>query len=170
MALCRFPDRFCCRLAGALLIDLIFTTMKKSLLFVCLSVLSLGVFAQYNSTQRVLTNKGVIGTQNLTPAGVANDSSAVDCAVIGNTITTIQVTGTYTGTLSVQVTLNGTTWITLGGTQVTDYATGAAAATIASGTQSVYRVFTPGVSKVRVTALGAVTGLATVTVRTTPGG
>jgi len=114
------------------------------------------------------TASGTITTENLVPAGVATEGSAVELSLAGNAaFVGIQVTGTYTGALSLQATVNGTSWITIGGTvvgnSIEDITVGTAAATIASAAQKVYRARVSGFAKVRVTALAAVTGDATVT-------
>lgn len=76
---------------------------------------------------------------------------------------TVQVIGTYTGALTVQASLNGTNWITLGGaTALTNIATANPAANIASATQGIFQFDVSGFAAVRVIALGAVTGAATV--------
>lgn len=115
------------------------------------------------------TTQGTISTQNLNPnSGVATPLSSVEVNLQGccNNLA-IQVTGTYTGALSVQVTVDGTNWYAVGGTvvgnSILDVGAGTAAATIASGAQKVYRVPVSGMLKARVTALAAMTGAAVVT-------
>lgn len=115
---------------------------------------------------------GDITIQNAVPAGVATDGSAVEIDTVGANKLTAQITGTYTasGGLSVQVTVDGTNWVTLAGTStVTRQTTGVATATITSAEQDCYAIVTPGVTKMRITALGAVTGRARVTLRATTG-
>jgi len=110
---------------------------------------------------------GNISTQNTVPAGVAPANSAVELDLGGgfNTLG-IQVKGTYTGALSVQYTIDGTTWVTVGGTvvgnSIEDLSAGTAAATIASAAVGLRRIRCAGMGKVRVTALAAVTGTAVV--------
>lgn len=110
---------------------------------------------------------GNITTQNLVPAGAATANSAVELDLGGgfNTVG-IQVKGTYTGALSVQYTIDGTTWVTVGGTvvgnSIEDLSAGTAAATIASAAVGLRRIRSAGMGKVRVTALAAVTGTAVV--------
>jgi len=115
------------------------------------------------------TASGHITTQNLVPngPGVATANSAVELGLAGNAdFVGIQVTGTYTGALTVQATVDGTNWYAIGGTvvgnSIEDVEAGTAAATIASAAQKVYRVRAAGYAKIRVTALSAVTGDATV--------
>lgn len=82
----------------------------------------------------------------------------------------IQVTGTYTGALTVQVTLDGANWVALGGTTaLVNINTAATAANIASATQGIFQLDTSGFAGIRVTALAAVTGTATVTICATEG-
>ena len=76
---------------------------------------------------------------------------------------TLQVFGTYTGALTVQATLNGTTWVTLGGsTALTNISTAAPAANVASASQGIWQFDVSGFSSVRVIALAAVTGTANI--------
>lgn len=106
---------------------------------------------------------GVITTQNLVPGGVATADSAVEYTVGESDTLCIQVTGTYTGALSIQATVDGTNWVTLSGASlVLNAATSAFAATIASGAQGLFQVAVSSFVKVRVTALAAVTGTATI--------
>ncbi len=83
----------------------------------------------------------------------------------------VQVTGTYTasGGLSLQSTVDGVTWVTVGGSGTfRRLSTGVSTATITSGEQGVYQLSGDcvGAYACRVTALGAVTGSATVSVLT----
>ena len=113
---------------------------------------------------------GVITTQNLVTTGVATANSAVVIDVGGRDTLGIQTVGTYTGILSVQGTMNGTTWVTLSGAaQLLSLATGAQSATIASGAQNIYQFGVGAFAQVRVTALAAVTGSVTVTLRAVDG-
>ncbi len=114
------------------------------------------------------TASGTITTQNLVPAGAATANSAVAIMPDGRSGLIIQVTGTYTGALSLQGTVNGTTWVTVGGITMLNVNTGALSATIASGTQGIFQTEVSGYNQVRLTALAAVTGTATVSLRATP--
>ena len=109
---------------------------------------------------------GVISAQNTVPAGVAPANSAVVLDVSGGFSTvSIQTVGTYTGALSIQGTVNGTNWITFGGSPFMNAVNGAVSATIASATQGIFSVEVTAMSKVRITALAAVTGSVAVTMR-----
>ena len=108
---------------------------------------------------------GSITTQNLVPAGTATTGSAVSLGISGKGTITIQVTGTYTGDLSPQVTTNNTDWVTQGGTSLQNMATGAYSATIPSGATGIWQVEVNGHAQFRITALAAVTGSATITMR-----
>lgn len=112
---------------------------------------------------------GTITTQNLVPAGEATAGSAVEAFMYGNDALCIQVTGTYTGALSLQVTLNGTTWVTVGGTPLLNLATAGYLATVTSALQGVFKADGAGFLKARLAALAAVTGTATVTMRVIQG-
>jgi hypothetical protein len=108
---------------------------------------------------------GTITTQNLVPAGAATAGSAVSIALNSAGMITVQVTGVYTGALSLQATVNGTNWITVGGTPFMGIAGGTSTATIASATQSIFQAQVAGYNQARITGLAAMTGTATVTIR-----
>jgi hypothetical protein len=112
----------------------------------------------------IATATGVISTQNTVPLGDATDNSAVEIPISGEGTLSIQVTGTYTGALSVQAT-NDSVWVTLRGACLLNKNTGATSATIASTTQGLFSVDCSGFSKIRVTALAAVTGSVTVSLK-----
>jgi hypothetical protein len=113
-------------------------------------------------------NQGNISTQNVgAPNGNAvTANSTVSCPLNGGYDTaSIQVTGTYTGVLTVQVQLDNGTWVDFtGATSLTNAASGAQAATIASATQGIFQVDVSGFNGVRVTAKAAVTGTAVVSI------
>lgn len=113
------------------------------------------------------TGPAIISTQNLVPAGVATANSAIEFDVSQSTGAAVQVTGVYTGALSLQGTVDGVNWTTYGGNCFVPVATGTAAATIlsaATGLHLIPAAFVLGVRRLRITALAAVTGSATVTV------
>jgi hypothetical protein len=114
-----------------------------------------------------VTASGSITTQNLVPAGTATASSAAAITPSGRAGLIIQVTGTYTGALSLQGTVDGTNWITVGGTPLLNVNTGVLSATIASAAVGIWQTEVSGYNQVRLTALAAVTGTATVTMRAT---
>lgn len=110
---------------------------------------------------------GHITTQNLAPTGVATANSAVELALGGQQDTiAIQVTGTYTsvGGLVLQGTVDNTNWITITDTVFKKLVDGVASATIPTGVQGIFRADVSGLSRVRVSAAGAVTGDATVSI------
>lgn len=118
------------------------------------------------------TKSGTITTQNLVPAGAATANSAVELELGGKyNFAGIQVTGTYTGALSVQFSVDGVTWVTVGGTvvgnSIEDVTVGTALATIVSAAQGIRRIRCTGMNKMRVTGLAAMTGTATVTLLAT---
>jgi len=116
-----------------------------------------------------LIASGTITTQNLVPGGTATAGSAVAIALNGKGTVTIQVTGTYTGALSPQVTTDGVNWITQGGAVLQNMATGASAATIPSAGVGIWQIEVNGHAQFRITALAAVTGTATITLRAAAG-
>jgi hypothetical protein len=116
------------------------------------------------------SNAGNITVINSVPAGVAPAGSALEINCGEATTLLVQVTGTYTGALSLQGTVDGVTWVTI--TQASSFlniATAALAATIASAAQGIFAAGCSGFAKVRITALAAVTGTAVVSIRTVSG-
>lgn len=112
-----------------------------------------------------VTASGNITTQNLVPAGVATANSAIELTTDGKDTIAVQVTGTYTGALSLQGTVNGTNWITLGGNVFQQVTTGALSATITSAAVSIFLAGVGAFTKVRITGLAAMTGTAVITIR-----
>lgn len=118
------------------------------------------------STVTDITATGTITTQNLVPAGVATAGSAVASGSLnGNATALVQVTGAYTGALSLQFTVDGTTWVTAGGTVFLNVNTGVYSATIASAAQGIFQVDVSAANQFRITGLAAMTGTATVSLR-----
>lgn len=79
--------------------------------------------------------------------------------------TAIQVTGTYTTDLTVQVTVDGTNWVSLASaTAVTNVGTGTQAAVIPGAATGIFRVDSSSLMGIRVIALGLFTGSATVSI------
>lgn len=113
------------------------------------------------------TASGNITTQNLNPnSGTATAGSTVALALNGTGTVTIQVTGTYTGALTPQVTTDGSNWVTqAGNTTLLNMANGGYSATIASASTGIWQIEVNGHAQFRLTALGAVTGTAVVSLR-----
>lgn len=116
-----------------------------------------------------ITAAGNITTQNLVPNGVATAGSAVAINTNGMPTVAIQIVGTYTGTLSVQTTVDNVNWVTNSNSFLLNVASNTYASAISSGTQSIYQANISGALAVRVTGLAAMTGTATITLRATPG-
>jgi hypothetical protein len=117
-----------------------------------------------------ITATGNITTQNLVPAGTATAGSALLSGTLnGQTTLTVQVTGTYTGALSIQGTVDNTNWVTIGGVPFINVNTGAYSATIASGTAGIFQTDCAGFTQVRITGLAAMTGTAVVTMHASVG-
>ncbi|WP_448510960.1 beta strand repeat-containing protein [Immundisolibacter sp.] len=116
---------------------------------------------------------GNITTQNLNPAGTATAGSAVELTLsTGYSIALVQVTGTYTGALSLQYTVNNTDWVTHAtgnDPAFFNLNTGLAAFTIGSGTTGIFKIPVAGATKVRITGLAAMTGTAAITINATVG-
>ena len=109
---------------------------------------------------------GAITTQNLVPAGTATANSAVTSPNLnGAGGLAIQVTGTYTGALSLQATVDGTNWVTLGGVPLVNVNTGVSSGTIATAVQGIFQADVSGFKFVRITGLAAMTGTATVSLQ-----
>jgi len=110
---------------------------------------------------------GTISAQNSNPnSGVATANSTVQLpqATDYDTVA-IQVAGTYTGALSLQGTVDGTNWITLGGAQaLTNINTGAQVAAIPSAATGIWQADVSGFQSVRISANAAVTGSAVVSI------
>jgi hypothetical protein len=112
---------------------------------------------------------GAITTQNLVSGGVATAGSAVEIVLQGLGSLNIQTVGTYTGALSLQTTVDGTNWVTMGGLPLMNDNTGTALATITSALQSIFSADVAGNARARITALAAVTGSVTVSLNATTG-
>lgn len=122
---------------------------------------------------------GSISTQNLNPtSSPATALSAVEADVSGADSAVVKVSGTYTGALNVQVTQDPPAasagsvqpvWETVGALWIIPVATGTAAASIASAAVGHNVVTNLGpFRRIRVTALGAMTGAAVVTISSIP--
>lgn len=121
------------------------------------------------STDNTVTD--VITTRNLVPAGVATAGSAVEISLgEGQNTIAIQTVGTYTGALTLQGTVDGTTWVSFAsGSVLFNNATSLWLTTITSGLQGVFMAKVSGLSKVRVTGLAAMTGSVTVSMAASSG-
>ena len=110
---------------------------------------------------------GNITTQNLNLTGTATANSAVETGDLTNGVSgTIQITGTHTGTLTVGITLDGSTWVNHYGSSIVNMADGTYSNQISSGTNGIFRLNIVGVKRFRVQAAAAVTGTTVVTIRT----
>lgn len=142
--------------------------MKKLFCFFCCLLFAAAAVAQGSlqfGTGEVKAS-GNITTQNLVPAGTATAGSAVEITLANQSTLGIQVTGTYTGVLSVQTTIDGLNWLTVSdATALTNVPAGTQSATIASATVSQFTFPCEALGKVRVTGLAAMTGTATVTLK-----
>jgi len=111
------------------------------------------------------TATGAITTQNLNPnSGVATVGSTVAISSMnGVDNVSVQVTGVYTGALTAQITIDGVNWIAA--SLILNYNTGAQTSTIVSAATGVFQFGAESATGVRITALAAQTGTATVTLR-----
>lgn len=102
---------------------------------------------------------GIISAQNSVPAGVATAGSAVEIPMGGFTSLAFQTSGTWAvSALTIQYTINGTEWLSLSGNAIYNIATNTLLSTITAALNSVFILTTGPVAKVRITALGAITG------------
>lgn len=116
------------------------------------------------------TASGTISTRNLVPAGVATANSAVEITLgEGQNTIAFQTVGTYTGALTLQGTVNGTNWVSFAGTPILNANTGLYLATVTSALQSTFFAKVSGFTKVRISALAAVTGSVVVTIAASAG-
>lgn len=114
------------------------------------------------------TATGTITTQNLVPTGTATAGSALEVSTVGKCTLAVQVEGTYTGVLSVQARVAASgLWVTLTHPTILLRDTGVYSATILSAATGLWQLDVAGYSAVRITALAAVTGTATVNIRAT---
>ena len=106
---------------------------------------------------------------NLTGAATANSSVATG-TLTGKSRLTLQVTGTYTGNLTLQGTVDGSTWVSINGNSaLMNVSTGVMSTQIPSGSVGIWTADIAGYAAVRVSASSTVTGTAVVTLRTSNG-
>lgn len=117
-------------------------------------------------TQATESASGIITAINLVPNGLATLNSAVEITPNGATSLSIQVTGTYTGALSVQLTNNGVRWETVTSSGLFNSISGIYSSTIPSNTTGIYQFKCGGFLKARIVALVAVTGTASIIIKT----
>lgn len=118
---------------------------------------------------------GTITTQNLNPTtGTATPGSFIKLADRNSSTyreamgrASVQVSGTYTGALTPQISNDGLTWVAVGPNMVFNVNAGTYAQTIASGSVGVFNVFVGGAKYFRLSANAAVTGTATITINGT---
>lgn len=118
-----------------------------------------------------LTVTGTITTQNLNPTtGTATAGSFIKISDKGSATyrapidsVSVQVTGTYTGALTPQVSNDGETWVAVGPVMVYNVGTGEYSQTIASASVGLFNVRVGGIKYFRVSANAAITGTATIT-------
>jgi hypothetical protein len=138
------------------------TTMKR-----ILATLALALASAFAIAQPVVTQ--TITTQNLTATAACTAGSCVVVDMTSKGGASVQVTGTYTasGGLSLQRTVDGTTWETISANAFVPVG-GTGTATITSAATGTWGLGgCVGFRYCRVTALGAVTGTATLSVFTT---
>ena len=125
-----------------------------------------GVASSSNSqpiVQAIDTASGNITTQNLVPTGTATANSAVEIVLSSASSVTIGVSGTYTATLSVQVSTDGTNWTTLTYNSLINVVNGGAQANITA--PGVFTLQTAGWLRMRITSSAYTSGTATIALR-----
>lgn len=118
--------------------------------------------------QNIETASGTITTQNLVPGGAATAGSAVEITLAGASTLTVQVVGTYSGALNLQVMADGANWVTVGGLPMFNINTGVFLSAITSTLQSAFQSEVAGFLKARITGLSPMTGSVVVTIRASP--
>lgn len=121
--------------------------------------------ALQTSSDTPVAATGNITTQNLNPNGVATAGSAVTLAINGQGVTGVGIQGTYTGTLSIQLTVDNVNWISPTTNLIRNVVTGSLLSTISSGSIGLWQFDSTNMSAIRITALGPVTGAAVITLR-----
>lgn len=142
--------------------------MKK--LFALIPLLAFGFLLAFAPAAEAANASGSITTQNLNPSsGAATAGSTVALTgLAASDNLTVQVSGTYTGALSAQVSADGSNWVTA--PIVLTFGTNIKGTNIPSASVGVFQVVAPDMPNMRVTALGAVTGTAVVTIYVIPAG
>jgi hypothetical protein len=111
------------------------------------------------------TASGNITTQNLVPGGVATAGSAVEIPINLKGTIAVQVTGTHTGALSLQITNDGVNWVTQASESTfLRMSDNALSGKITNGLNGIWQAEIVGHLKARITALSAVTGTAAITI------
>lgn len=123
-----------------------------------------------------LSSTGAITTQDLAPTGNAPTNGSfvqlptVESAIVSRFVAfepdvswvMVEVSGTYTGALNVNGTVDGVTWSVLGDYPFVNQNTGLQTETIPSGATGLWAVNVVGLQAIRIDAPGAVTGTANV--------
>ncbi len=136
----------------------------KKILFLLLMISTVAVAQPYNGNGTGLAT-GNITTQNLNPlSGVPTTGSFVRLNLGNHSTLAIDVSGTYTGALSLQYSTDGgSTWVTVTNTfALTLQTSNTKSATIASASVGKWVASVPGWESVRLSGLAAMTGTAVV--------
>ena len=127
----------------------------------------LGVAAAASSLPIVGAEDAISGTISVANSNYATPTiatpttnSSVEITTNGYNTVVIQVSGTFTATLQVQGTVDGTNWLTLGGSRLHTYTSTVTTSITSAG---IYTADVTGISKIRVTSTtAAVTGTANI--------
>lgn len=117
---------------------------------------------------RDVTASGSITTENLVPTGTATAGSAVEITCEGKAMMCFQVTGTFTGSLAIAQTVDGTNWKVSTGSLIRNSIDGGVAATVS--TTGIFQISCAGFLKIRVFMLTSMTGTAVITMLASSGG
>lgn len=104
---------------------------------------------------------GNITILNSNLGGQATANSAVEIDADGRSLGTVQITGIWTGMFVLQGTIDGTNWVTIGGTPFMNVNTRDTTANIM--VNGIYQFDASGYLKIRVTAAAAIAGTAVLT-------
>jgi hypothetical protein len=137
-----------------------------------LAWLAAGILASAAHAAGDTSATGTITTQNLSSSETCTANSCVEIDVTDKGTLSVQVSGTYTGALTLQRTNDRLSWTTLSASTTFTNGAGTQTATITSGTTGTFAISgAAGFRKIRLTGLAAMTGTATVTFFTAaPGG
>lgn len=103
---------------------------------------------------------------NLGGPGAPTAGSSLEINTEGRSLLAVQVTGTWTGTLTLQATVNGENWVTVGGPVFMSVASRTTSASSISS-NGVYQADVSGYIESRITASAAITGTAVLHINST---
>lgn len=139
--------------------------MRRRLLAFLLATLFAGVFGV--GTARATTSWNQGDSERYTQGTIAANGASIVHAPSGNSLLTVQVTGTWSGTLAVQANVDCSSWKTI---YVTSATTSGATPQSSINGNDIYTGSAAGFCQVQVVATGWTSGTANVTIHSGPGG